>query len=127
MKWIQILGVVMIASVIGFEAKAEEITKYGFENKNEIAKKCLEVWGYNRHDTIERRLSFPFFQQAAACTSHYKNGEWKKRIEKEREFVKNHPWYKGKNWQWETKSEYTCRIQHHLGGIELCTKPYYLN
>jgi hypothetical protein len=45
-----------------------------------------------------------------------------------RSFLQEHPWYKGKNWKWEERAEYTCKhIETLQGSAEVCSKPYYIN
>ena len=89
---------------------------------NDVMKSCLKQYGYKQEnfDTFD-------FSKPAACHSDWRVAENEKNVKKMREFLAQHPWYKGKNWKWETRAEYTCVKRMDLGGIELCTKPYYLN
>ena len=89
---------------------------------NDVMKSCLKQYGYKQEkfDTFD-------FSKPAACHSKWRVAENTKETKKMQDFLKEHPWYKGKNWKWEQRAEYTCVIRHDLGGIELCTKPYYLN
>jgi hypothetical protein len=95
---------------------------------NQMMKECLEVWGYNKYAPIEERMSFPFWQEAAACASSGRTHEWQERIAADREFLQTKPWFRGKNWKWQERAEYTCRRITNLSGtFEICSKPYYIN
>lgn len=88
---------------------------------NEALKLCLDAYGYNlkNFDTFD-------FSKAAACHSKYRV-ERKIKLEQEnREFLKQRPWFRGTNWKWQDKAEYTCVKQHHTG-LTVCHKPYYIN
>ena len=96
--------------------------------QNQMIKECLEVWGYDKYAPIEERMSFPFFQEAAHCASTGRIDEWKERIAADREFLQTKPWFRGKNWKWQERAEYTCRRITNLSGtFEICSKPYYIN
>lgn len=63
---------------------------------NEAMKKCLALYDY----TPEKFLIFDF-SKPAACHSDYRLGERAQQLAEMREFLKEHPWYKGRDWQWE--------------------------
>jgi len=63
---------------------------------NEVMKSCLEKYGYKQ----EKFNTFDF-SKPAACHAKWRAAETEKNITKMREFLKEHPWYKGENWQWE--------------------------
>jgi hypothetical protein len=89
---------------------------------NMVLKQCLDDNGYKpeNFETFD-------FNKAAACWHGYAVKRDQAELQRLREFVKNKPWYKGKNWNWELRSEYTCTKRYDLNGIEVCSKPYYLN
>ena len=89
---------------------------------NQVMKECLNKHGY----TPEGFETFNF-SKAAACHSDFRIAQKEMDNEKMRDFLADHPWYKGKNWKWEQRAEYTCVKRMDMGGIELCTRPYYLN
>jgi len=88
---------------------------------NEALKLCLDMHGYNlkNFDTFD-------FSSAAACHSKYRVERKIKLEEEQREFLKKRPWFRGTNWKWEDKAEYTCTKQHHTG-LTVCHKPFYIN
>jgi len=88
---------------------------------NEALKLCLDAYGYNlkNFDTFD-------FSKAAACHSNKKEKKKIKLQEEQREFLKKRPWFRGTNWKWEEKAEYTCTKQYHTG-LTICHKPYYIN
>lgn len=95
---------------------------------NEAARDCLKAYGYDHTLPVEVRLNSFNFRAASACTQIYRDKDWKARIAKDRAFVAQKPWYKGKNWKWEEKAEYTCyHINNLQGQYEICSKPIYLN
>ena len=89
---------------------------------NQVMKECLNEHGY----TPEKFETFNF-SKAAACHSDFRIAQREKNYEKQREFLTEHPWYKGKNWKWEERAEYTCFKRYDLDGMEFCYKPIYLN
>jgi hypothetical protein len=98
--------------IISGEAKAN--------TSNEVMKACLKEYNYSP----DKFYSFDF-SKPAYCHSKWRAAETSKERIKLREFLLEHPWYKGKNWRWETRSEYTCVKRYDLNGIEVCTKPFY--
>jgi len=91
-------------------------------HSNEVMKNCLIEYDY----TPDKFETFDF-SKPAACHSKWRTAETEKDYKKMRDFLAEHPWYKGKNWKWEQRAEYTCVKRVDMGGIELCTRPYYLN
>jgi len=90
---------------------------------NDVMKSCLEEHGY----TLDKFDTFNF-SKAASCHSAYRIGEVKNNLEDQRQFLSDHPWYKGTNWKWEERAEYTCsKIDTLRGSATVCSKPYYIN
>lgn len=94
----------------------------GARENNAIMKACLEQYGY----TPEKFETFNF-SRPAKCHSDWRIAQNEKSYAKMREFLDKHPWYKGTNWKWEERAEYTCTKRYDLNGIVVCHKPYYLN
>lgn len=96
---------------------------------NEMIKECLDLYGYDRNEPdVQKRLDSFDFTQASSCVGDFRYDEWKKRIDADRQFIAEHPWFRGKNWKWEERAEYTCRRVTTLKGtFEVCSKPIYLN
>lgn len=114
---VKLLIITLIVIIAGFFMFVEEVSA-----NNQVTKACLEIHGY----TPEKFDNFDY-SKAAACVSDWRVGKNAEEYAKLREFLKKKPWYRGSNWKWEEKAEYTCRTLHHAGGIEVCTKPYYVN
>ena len=114
LQWMLLVLLVAFLFIITDEAKANM--------NNQVMKACLNEYGY----TPEKFETFDF-SKPAACHSKWRVAETSKEIAKMREFLLDHPWYKGKNWQWENRAEYTCVKRYDLNGVEVCSKPYYLN
>jgi hypothetical protein len=93
-----------------------------FAGNNQAIKYCLDIYGYTPEKFDEFNWS-----GASSCFHEYDIANQNKKHEEIREFLKEKPWYKGKNWQWELRSEYTCAKRYDMNGIEVCSKPYYLN
>jgi hypothetical protein len=92
------------------------------EADNDALKACLAL-----HDYSPEKFDTFNWNAASACYhEHLILQEESKRAEI-KEFLKEKPWYKGANWQWETRAEYTCVKRYDLNGIEICSKPFYLN
>jgi len=99
--------------------------KVSANQNNAVMKACLEQEGYtfDKFDTFN-------FSKAAACFHDWKIAEIEKDYAKMREFLKENPHFKGKNWKWEERAEYNCEKIYstaYLNNITICTKPYYLN
>ena len=101
---------------------------YANQNKlnNQMIKDCLDVFGYNRTAPIEERLNNFDWQSASWCVAGFKMEESKKRQEEIKAFLKQNPWFKGKNWKWAERAEYTC-TKNYSTGLTYCHKPIYLN
>ena len=96
---------------------------------NRMIKECLDVWGYDRDEPDpQKRLDSFDFRMASTCVGDFRLEDWQKRIKADREFVNDKPWFRGKNWKWQERAEYTCRRITNLSGTyEVCSKPIYLN
>lgn len=110
-----------IAVLLLFIAVICWVTVVNANESNEVLKKCLIDSGYTKEnfDTYN-------FSKAAKCHSDYRVGMQKVKNEETREFLKKKPWYKGKNWNWEDKAEYTCHEEYHTG-YTFCHRPHYIN
>ena len=98
------------------------ITPAQADGNNEPLKECLAKYDYSP----EKFETFNW-QKASACFHAKSIKQSEETYAKLRAFLKENPWYKGKNWKWEDTAEYTCIKRYDLNGIELCTKPIYLN
>lgn len=116
MKTLVAVLLILAASSVGAEPT----------DRNMMAKKCLEVWGYDKFASIEERMAFPFFTEVSYCVGNYRQERYQKRVKESREFLKKHPWYKGKNWKWEDHAEYTC-VKNFNNGLTYCHKPIFIN
>jgi len=116
-----ILTIIAVAIGLASPAYATDVTP------NEMIKQCLDVWGYDRNEPDpQKRLDQFDFRHASRCVANFRQDQWQKRIEADRAFVKNKPWFTGPNWKWEEKAEYTCTKEYHTG-MTICRKPYYVN
>jgi hypothetical protein len=95
-------------------------------NNNNMIKECLVAYNYQYDAPVEHRLNNFNWQDASNCVSNFVIEEQKKKVKAQQEFLKEKPWYKGKNWKWEDRAEYTCTKQYHTG-LVICRKPYYVN
>ena len=92
-------------------------------DSNEKMKACLDLYGYtpDQFDTFD-------FSAAAACHQGHRTIELLAERERIKEFLAEKPWFKGSNWKWEEKAEYTCKHINTLqGSAVVCQKPYYIN
>jgi len=80
---------------------------------NQIMKECVQKYA-------------PSWNKAAACHSDYRVGQSKYKNEKIKKLLAEKPWYRGKNWKWEDKAEYTC-VKQYDTGMTICHKPIYIN
>ena len=98
-------------------------------SNNTMIKGCLDAYGYDRKAPVEERLNNFDWNSASDCVSNYQVEKYKEKVAKIKQTLKEKPWYKGRNWQWELRAEYTCRIVNTTdkGPIEVCSKPYYIN
>jgi Zn-dependent M32 family carboxypeptidase len=95
------------------------------KQNNTVLKACLEQHGYTpeKFDTFD-------FNKSSACYHDWKAAETQKDYAKMRAFLKENPWFKGKNWKWEETAEYSCEKIYStalLANITVCSKPYYIN
>ena len=90
---------------------------------NERMKECLDLYGYtpDKFDTFD-------FSKAAGCHQGHRTIEMLAQREEIKSFLKEKPHFRGTNWKWEEKAEYTCKHINTLqGSAVVCQKPYYLN
>lgn len=90
---------------------------------NERMKECLNLYGYtpDQFDTFD-------FQAAAACHQGHRTIELLAERERIKEFLEEKPHFRGTNWKWEERAEYTCKHINTLqGSAVVCQKPYYIN
>jgi hypothetical protein len=80
--------VVCWSAALTYEATASD--------SNKAMKKCLAEYGYSPDKFYHFDFSKP-----AGCHSDWRIGETKRRYAEMKEFLKEHPWYKGNKWQWE--------------------------
>jgi hypothetical protein len=99
------------------------------KSNNDMIKDCLLTHGYDYSLPVQERLDSFDWSVAADCVSGFAVEKHKAKLEEYRQLVKEKPWYKGPNWRWELRAEYTCRIVNstNAGPIEVCSKPYYIN
>lgn len=99
------------------------------KSNNDIIKDCLVINNYDYNLPVQERVNTFDWNSAAHCTAGFLQKEHKKRLAALAKFIKEKPWYKGPNWRWELRAEYTCRIVNNTdtGPIEICSKPYYIN
>lgn len=125
MKFVEklgVLGLVLVLTFIAHDSYAADNSK-----NNEMIKECLIVWGYDYAEKDpQKRINNFNWNKASGCVSNFVVEEHKKRIEKDRQFVESKPWFKGTNWKWQEKAEYTCTKEYHTG-MTICRKPYYVN
>ena len=96
------------------------------KSNSTMIKDCLEVWGMDYELPVEERFARINWNNASACVSNFIVEDHQNKVKADREFVNKHPWFKGKNWKWQDKAEYTCTKQLH-SGFTVCHKPIYLN
>jgi len=94
-------------------------------HSNKVMKDCLVEYGY----TPEKFEGFDF-SKPAACHGAWRVAENERDYKKMKDFLVDHPWYKGKNWKWEERAEYSCEKIYStqlMNTITVCSKPIYLN
>jgi hypothetical protein len=109
-----LIALLLAGSVLSHYAEASD--------NNRVMKACLDEYGY----TPDNFNAFNF-GPAAECFHKWRTAENSNETIKLREFLLEHPWYKGSNWQWEARAEYTCTKHYDKHGIRLCYKPIYMN
>ena len=124
MKKLIVLLCLMTTSAFAEGKQAHEFDR---SFNNQMIKECLDVWGYDKYAPVETRLNNFNWQGAAGCVANFRLEEQRKQVEADREFLKEKPWFRGSNWKWQEKAEYTCTKQLHNGGITVCHKPFYIN
>lgn len=97
MKYFVILFITLVFSPVAMADTA-----------NADIKECLKEYGYSP----EKFNTFNF-GPAAYCASQKRTDADQKKIAELREFVKNKPWYKGKNWNWEECAKRESCIQNY--------------
>ena len=119
---------ILVISTIVFSVVSAEAGEGLFDNSrnNQMMKECLDVYGYDKSLPVEERLNTFDWNAASSCVSGFNLEEQQKKLAELREFLKDKPWFRGKNWKWQERAEYTCTKQYH-NGITVCRKPYYIN
>jgi len=94
---------------------------------NDMIKECLLASGYDYNLPVEERLNTHDWNSSAACVSNYEVEKQQENVAQIQKFLKEKPWYKGRNWRWELRAEYRCTIMHSdVGPREVCSKPAYV-
>lgn len=97
------------------------------KTNNQMMKDCLTTAGYDYTAPVEERLNTTNWNEIAACSGGFIYQQHQQYLAQQQQFLKENPWYKGKNWRWELRAEYTCRIIHSdVGPREVCSKPAYV-
>lgn len=97
---------------------------------NQMVKDCLDLYGYDRELPVDIRLNTFDFSGPANCVAGFRYEEHLKKVKERKEFLEENPWFRGSNWKWEERAEYTCSKIYstaHLTNITVCQKPYYVN
>jgi hypothetical protein len=119
--WLQIVtGCVMMSAVFTFMALDGAYAEDN--NNNDYVKECLAL-----HDYSPEKFDTFNWNAASACFHAKSIAQSEAVYAKLREFLEENPHYRGPNWDWERRAEYTCIKRYDLNGIEVCSKPYYLN
>lgn len=108
----------IIATPIFAEAK--------MKTTNEMIKDCLTAYQYDYGAPVDKRLNNFDWQSASNCVAGFSQDKHEKKLAEQRKFLNDNPWYKGKNWKWTERAEYTCVKQYHTG-LTVCHKPIYIN
>lgn len=97
-------------------------------SNNAMIKGCLDAYGYDYSLPVEERLNNFDWNSAADCVSNYRVEDYQEKVVKIQQTLKEKPWLKGRNWQWELRSEYRCTVlRTELGPREVCSRPAYIN
>jgi hypothetical protein len=70
------------------------------------------------------------WSERSRCYHDWKVEDERRRYNEEKHYTDMRPWYYGRNWRWEERSEYTCeRIYNNniMNTITVCSKPVYIN
>ena len=92
MKDVFVIAVVCLVLVCGIS-----YTIHAEPNASNLQMKvCLDKFGYdpNKFDNFD-------FSKAASCHSDYRIAKREEEYKNIRTFLKERPWYKGRDWQWE--------------------------
>lgn len=119
---IRLIAITILLVLAGSTVSADQ------HSANKMIKDCLDVWGYDREAPVDVRLNNFNWQGASECVAGFQYEEHLKRKEAIKTFLAEKPWFKGSNWKWQEKAEYTCRkITTLKGTYEICSKPIYIN
>ena len=88
---------VISLSVFATAASANMDERNKIEANNNVIKECLAAYNYSP----DKFYLFEDWNKAAKCYSNWKQGEIDDELIRLRLFLKENPWYTGKNWQWE--------------------------
>jgi hypothetical protein len=125
-EWLNIaIGIVLLSAVFTYEAVASSPSEYKkMAANNHAIKECLLAHGYNGN-VLTNGKQFDW-AKASACYHDYKQGVMSEEYVKLKFFLEEHPWYKGRNWDWEkpAMAGYEC-IKYHHTGTKICKKPYF--
>lgn len=119
-----LLAIIVVALVVTFSYDAARANMA--PPNNNMIKECLKAYDYDYDAPVEKRLNNFNWNAASGCVSNFNVEKQKKKVAEQREFLEKKPWFKGKNWKWQDRAEYTCTKQHHTG-FTVCHKPIYLN
>lgn len=119
-----LLAVIVVALIVTFSYDAARADIAPTNNK--MIKECLTAFNYDYDAPVDKRLNNFNWNKASNCVSNFNIEAQQKKVAAQREFLKKNPWFKGTNWKWQQKAEYTCVKQHHTG-YTVCSKPYYIN
>lgn len=115
-QFVFVLGVLVATSAMGESIKTN----------NEMIKQCLEAYEYKKTAPVEERLNNFDWQSASDCVAGFNQERQKVKLAEQKEFLKKNPWYKGRNWNWEDRAEFTCHTEYHTGNV-FCHRPKYIN
>jgi len=69
------------------------------KGNNEMIKECLDVYGFDKTLPVEQRLNTFDWRSASGCVSNFVVEKQQKKVAKQKEFLDQNPWFKGKNEQ----------------------------
>lgn len=94
---------------------------------NQMMKECLAQFGYDYTTSVDERLNNTDWAEVSACTAGFIQEKHFEYVKKRKEFLKQNPWYRGPNWRWELRTEYSCTmLGSDVGPREVCHKPAYV-
>ena len=85
-----------ILALIIFMSFANTASAMAAKN-NTVIKKCLATYNYNPNKFHQ----FKDWNKASKCYHNWKKDQKDQETAELRNFLKENPWYKGRNWQWE--------------------------